>query len=122
MSSENLRRRSHIWIGVLGSLAMILAPTASPGNGGQPVVSAPFADGTVLVGFEPGTQADKRQAIAGSVDATDAKTVGAGTHVLHVPKGEVLTKIAALKANPNIRYAEPDYILKADGNSSASPF
>jgi subtilisin family serine protease len=117
MSSESLRTRSHIWIGVLASLAMILAPTANPGTQGSSVGSAPFVDGTVLVGFEPGTQSETRKAAVVSADATDVKTIGVGTHVLHVPKGQVLTKIAALKANPNIRYAEPDYILRADGSS-----
>jgi serine protease len=119
MSSENLRRRSHIWIGVLGSLAMILAPTASPGTVGQSAGAAPFADGTVLVAFEPGTQADKRKAIVASASATDVKTIGVGAHVLHVPKGQELAKIAVLKANPNVRYAEPDYILHAEGSASA---
>lgn len=40
--------------------------------------------------------------------------MGAGTHVLRVPAGKVSEKIALLKVNPRVRYAEPDYVVQAD--------
>ena len=120
MSFQSLRTRSSIWLGAIVCLTLFVAPTASPATA-HSLSTEPFVDGTVLVGFQPGTRADKRHAVAASVGATEVDRVGAGTHVLRVPKGQVLDKITALKANPNIRYAEPDYILRADAGGSWTP-
>jgi subtilisin family serine protease len=79
-----------------------------------PAPNEPFADDTVLVGFTAGTSASEKQSVERAVGATDVATIGAGAHVLHVPKGQVEAKIAALKAHPNVRYAEPDYVVHAD--------
>jgi serine protease len=113
--SSSLRKRSNVWLSAIACLTVVLAPAASPA---QPVIAKPFIDGTVLVGFQPGTPADERHAIVASVGATDVRTVGAETHVLHVRQGQMPLKIAALEANPNVRYAEPDYILQADASPS----
>jgi subtilisin family serine protease len=93
------------------------ASTAAHSATGASINAHRFVDGTVLLGFQPGTSAQEKRATVGSVDAIDAKAIGDGTHVLHVPRGKVLDKIDALKANPNVRYAEPDYVVHADGSS-----
>jgi len=48
------------------------------------------------------------------VGATEQRVIGAGTHVLGVPAHTVQKKIALLKAQPQVRYAEPNYIVSAD--------
>ena len=83
------------------------APAASPST-------EPFVDDAVLVGFESGTAIADQRAIEASVGATESRVIGAGTHVVHVPEGTVVEKIAQLKAHSKVRYAEPDYIVRAD--------
>jgi hypothetical protein len=68
----------------------------------------------VLVGFEPATSASEKRGIEDAAGATEAAVIGAGTHVLHVPKGQVEAAIGRLRSHGNVRYAEPDYILHAD--------
>ncbi len=90
-------------------------PTASSMTGMNGASSsAPFRDGIVLVGFRGGTTAAQRTAIERRVGATEQRVIGAGTHVLRVSTGRVLTTIARLKTNPYVRYAEPDYLVRAD--------
>jgi subtilisin family serine protease len=76
--------------------------------------AAPFKDGTVLVGFQAGTDAAQARAIVASVGAIERDVIGAGTHVLTVPDGKVQATIDALQRNPNVRYAEPDYLVQAE--------
>ncbi len=51
--------------------------------------SAPFRDGMVLVGFEPGVSPGGMADAAAEVGAVDVGTIGAGTHVLRVGAGRV---------------------------------
>ncbi len=91
-------------------LGALLAPaTAAPATLG----SAPYADGTVLVGFASGASAEQVAGAVASVQAADAATIGAGTHVLKLPAGKVLPAIAALRRQPAVRYAEPDSLVHA---------
>lgn len=92
-----------------------------PGAGGQspapqpaPAPAGSFGDSTVLVGFEAGTTADEQRAIVAGAGAAEERVIGAGTHVLRVPKGQVAAKIALLKKHSKVRYAEPDYTVQAD--------
>ncbi len=73
--------------------------------------SSSFVDETALVGFAPGTSPEQAAAVARSVGATHARVFGAGTHELKVSNGRVASTIAALKRNPAVRYAEPDYLV-----------
>src|SRR6266567_4021722 len=77
---------------------------ATPG----PATSEPFDDETVLAGFAVGTSLAEIRSIAGAVGASHVDSIGAGTQVLRVPKGQVLTTIAALK------------FLNANGSGSTS--
>ena len=73
--------------------------------------SAPFRDGMVLVGFEPGVSPGGMAVAVRAAGAVDVATIGAGTHVLRVGAGRVTEIINALRRNPNVRYAEPDYFV-----------
>jgi subtilisin family serine protease len=73
-----------------------------------------FAPRRVLAGFELGVTPAEQAAIIRSVGATELRTIGAGTHVLTVPAGAEQRTADALRANPEMRYAELDYIVQGD--------
>jgi len=76
--------------------------------------SAPKSrEGVVLVGFRPGTGASRRSAIEAAAGAKHLRTIGAGTHVLHVARGRVEQRIAQLRRYREVRCAEPDYVVHA---------
>lgn len=106
------------WIGA-GAAAGVLLFGFAPASASVPadvttVSPPPFEDGTVLVGFQPGTSLERKKAIETAAGASEVRTIGVGTHVLHVAKGRVLSAIAALKSHREVRYAEPNYIVYAD--------
>jgi subtilisin family serine protease len=94
-----------------GSVPAALARDSvdEPGNG-----TSAYIDGKVLVGFTDGTTAADAQSVIRSVGAAETAVIGAGTHVLRVPTGQVEETIARLRTHPHVRYAEPDYIVHAD--------
>ena len=117
----------------LAVLLPLLLPLASPplgipaANASGPVSKlaaplAPYVPGTVLVGFRHGaTRADRAAArnLVGAVAAsplsplaTDAErwTLGGAT--------TVAASIEALRRNPLVRYAEPDYLIEKDAVSN----
>src|SRR5437660_9933949 len=73
--------------------------------------SAPFRDGMVLVGFEPGVSPGGMAVAVRAAGAVDVATLGAGTRVLGVGAGRVTEIINALRRNANVRYADPDYFV-----------
>jgi serine protease len=87
---------------------------AAPSAGRASASSQSVADDTVLVGFQPGTSASEQATITRAARAIDLRTIGAGTHVLSVETGHVTEKIAFLKTQRGVRYAEPDYVVRAD--------
>ncbi len=90
----------------------------------QPNVPA-FADGTVLVGFHEGVSDADVVATLQRVGAARARVigaVGAPTHVARVPPGLVLATIQALQALPQVRYAEPNYIVQAIATPTDASF
>ena len=94
-----------------GSVPAALARDSvdEPGNG-----TSAYIDGKVLVGFTDGTTAADAQSVIRSVGAAETAVIGAGTHVLRVPTGQVEETIARLRTHTHVRYAEPDYIVQAD--------
>jgi len=112
--SSTIKRRLR-WFAFVATL--LSAPAASSMQPNAQEVQ-PFQDGTVLVGFQHGTGADTEAAIVRGAGASEERVIGAGTHVLRVPVGKVAEKIALLNAQPQVRYAEPDYIVHADAAPS----
>ena len=70
-----------------------------------------YQDGNVLIGFRH-TRVDERHAIEARAGASEVETLGAGSYLLHVSPGHVLHAVAALRAQPGVRYAEPDYLMQ----------
>ncbi|MDF2630386.1 MAG: alkaline proteinase [Symbiobacteriaceae bacterium] len=118
-------KRFAIWLMVYSLLLVAFAPAAlaAPAKGAEPVRSgrgAPAAAGEFIVKFKPGTtQAQKTQA-ARKDGGSLVRRIGAlGLDVLSVPalKSRPNPQAAervlnGLKQNPNVLYAEPNYIYR----------
>jgi thermitase len=73
--------------------------------------SMEFTPDQVLVSFHPGTPGHAVAAAHANVGGTVQKVIdGLGVYVVGVPSGTVLDKVAAYKNNPNVKYAQPNYI------------
>ena len=107
---------SHLEIRLLG-LAVFLA-LCSPASASAPQPHSlrvpDFAPDHVLVGFDPGTPRTVERSLEASIGARDQTVVGAGTHLLQVAPGRVLSTVEALRQHADVRYAEPDWVLSAD--------
>ena len=87
----------------------------TPATAQQAPTPPPFRDGTVLVGFKAGIPESSGQAAVSAVGAVVSKQLEPGIHVLAVRAGTVLAAVQALRARPEVLYAEPDYLQHADG-------
>ncbi|NIU77248.1 MAG: hypothetical protein GWN71_27960, partial [Gammaproteobacteria bacterium] len=67
----------------------------------------PFVEGRVLVRFRPGAN---EAGAAASAGARVERSLVLGIRVLSVPAGRELAVVRALSNNPNVEFAEPDYI------------
>ena len=91
---------------------------------------ANFVPGEVLVQYRPGvtlvSQVQARGSVgaaanaAEAIDATTMRAAGLGKlELIHLPvNGSVETSIQALRANPNVAYAEPNWIYTTDAVSN----
>ncbi|HRT06419.1 MAG TPA: S8 family serine peptidase, partial [Kiritimatiellia bacterium] len=70
----------------------------------------------VLVRFKAGAPATAPETVAGALGMTVQRSFKiAPIHRLQLAAGDnIATKLAALRADPNVLYAEPDYVLRAD--------
>ncbi len=108
----SLLRRS-LLITVLVTAATVL-PTSAQEPPRQPPRAGGFAAGRILVKFKPGVGGLSAQraltaqslTVTGDVPSLDVLKVS-------VKPGQELAEIAALRSNPNVLYAEPDYIALA---------
>jgi thermitase len=124
-ATESARHRGVISGGALLltiALAAALADTqATPGatrnTGVRSAHAGSFVSGTVLVAFRRGTSRGAARRIVQRVGATDAMLIGVGVNVLRFHQTSVSTAIAELRRQREVRYAEPDYVLRA----SAAP-
>ncbi len=82
----------------------------------------PTVPGVVLVGYKPGTPTRTRAAARRFVHATSARSlspIAGGAEKLTLPSVvSADAAISALRSNPDVRYAEPDYILRTDASSN----
>lgn len=84
-----------------------------------------FSPDQVLVAFSPGTPSADIRELHQRVGGKVIKTITAiGLDVVKVPAGTVLDKIKLYQRNPNVSYAEPNYlrplIMPIEGQFSAS--
>ena len=88
---------------------MVLIASAS-GWSATPTPPA-FVEDQLLVAFHPNTPASQIAAAHQRAGARVQRTISAiGVQVLTVPTGNVPGLLQAYRANPNVRYAEPNYL------------
>ena len=89
---------------------------ASADGASQAALGAPHAEHSVLVGFTPGTPAAERanaRRVAGAVNSEPLSPLAADAEKLQLGPGvSVEQAITNLLRNPNVQYAEPDYVLQ----------
>ena len=90
---------------------LILAVIVIPVFAAKSPTPPPFVSDQVLVAFKPGTPAAEVSAAHNRVNGQVLRMISAiGVQVVSVPAGTVLEKIQLYRRNPNIRYAEPNYL------------
>ena len=68
----------------------------------------------ILIKFKPGISPDVQNTIHQAQGArVKSKIHQMGVQVLRIPAGQVLEKVAAYQKNPNVEYAEPNFIAYA---------
>ena len=96
------------------SLSGTTAFGGSGASASEPAGPNDYATGQILVKFNPGTSADN---IAGVLachgDAIIGTIAGLDVDVVQVPVGQERARIADYQRESSVKYAEPDYILKA---------
>ncbi len=130
-----LGRVAASWLLIAGLLApSVLAGVASDGGQGAGAAGAnpganpgadlarPHVDGVVLVGYtDTATESDRAAAreSAGAASAQALSRLSTRAEKLSLaPGASVERAIAALKSNPKVRYAEPDYIVTREVTSN----
>ncbi len=107
-------RKTAFWL-ILALLVASSLAWSAPAAGPQPGTAA-FAPDQVLVKFKPGTpasdQALAHRQIGGQLKA---EITALGVQVIGVQAGTVEAWVAAYGRNPNVEYAEPNYIAYAIG-------
>jgi len=74
-----------------------------------------FVDGRVLVGFHDGVSLAARRRIERAISTSTPRQITPALDLLPISSGHVLAAIRALKAQPEVRYAEPDYVARSSG-------
>jgi thermitase len=102
-------------------VAILLIPTfpsivfAAPQFGSTPVPD--FLSQQILVKFQPGTTLPEAAQIHRQLGGQVKQTIpDIGVQVVTVPRGQAMAKAKAYSANPNVAYAEPDFVAEAMGN------
>jgi thermitase len=109
-----------LFVIVFASLAIYIVYTsmASDGEtqGPELKIAGEYAPDRILVRFKPGTRGEKEREVANRNGLEQIDEIPQiETKVLKIKdKGNVAAKIRALSKNPNIIYAEPDYIVKSE--------
>lgn len=91
--------------------APTLAPATQLPTPTAPQSRAAYAPGHLLLGFAPGADQD---GIAAAAGVSGLRTLGPGVSLGIVPEGLELTVAQALSRNPNVLFAEPDYVRVFD--------
>jgi subtilisin family serine protease len=102
--------------GAVRSASSGYVPAARPARVMAPAVpnaSAPVAPGRVVVKLRSeGTARDDSGLLAGTGGSYDRPLLHERTHLIAVPAGQERAVAAALAANPQVEWAEPDYLAK----------
>jgi serine protease len=96
------------------------APAATQLGAGAPTIAgAPYAPGTVVVGYRSTAKLALVHTVANSMGLRSEGAVGPGEQVLVLPPGETVSgAITRLRQTPGIAYAVPDYLASIAGSST----
>ncbi len=106
------------------AIAATSAGTVAPALQSNPAPVAPptaYAPDHVIVAFDAGVSATARARVRAQVDTRSHKALSSratDTEVLTIGATDVPTAVATLKKNPNVRFAEPDWIVTASAESN----
>src|SRR6185437_5922159 len=86
--------------------------------------SSKFVPGEVLVRFRPGTSGSERASARANENATEIRELLVPrVHLLKLEAGRSVTAAAAaFERNPNVEYAEPNFIDHLDNTPNDSSF
>jgi len=112
--------KSH-WLSFLATVLTLVLVVFSPGPASSAPSSAPVAlpapevrPGVVLVKFKSGVAAAVVQKVKERELMAEVERVeGLDVRVMSVPSGREIEKAEALRQDPDVLYAEPDYIMHA---------
>ena len=108
---------------LVGAVGLLLAVAGSPlpAIAAVPTFDHPYRSGVVLVGFRhatPQAERDRVLAAAGVARVEQLSPLAPDARIAHLGGGTgVPQAIAALLRNPDVRYAEPDYVVSAIATS-----
>ena len=125
--SEGARgsRTARLVAALLLALAVVGPATARPGNEASPGRQRPAVPSELLVGFRAGVGAAEQRALLRSLDATAERRFGRIRSSLATARpGALQATLDGLRADPRVRYAEPNYPLHAvdHGTTPSDPF
>ena len=100
---------------VVISLVWAVAVASALAGGRRNDAPAAYRDRVVLMAFVDGVPDARQRAILAGVHAVETERIGVGVRVLRVRRGRVLQATRRLKAHPEVRYAEPDFVHEVDG-------
>jgi thermitase len=108
-------------VALVAAAAVPVSAQAPPHQ--PPPTAGGFAAGHILVKFKPGVSRPSVQralaaqslTVAGAVPSLDVLKVS-------VKPGQELAEVAALRGDPNVLYAEPDYIARAQPTTPNDPY
>lgn len=128
MTSHLIRRVPSASVLLLSVAAafVLVAPvsTQSPGRVRTRAIhqGREVAAGEVLVKFRDGNSINARATAEQRVDADESRPVGGtGLRRLHSRRLSVAAMLDQLRADPNVEYAEPNYVLTAHGTEITPP-
>ena len=103
-----------------GAATPSFAATSESGSG--VTITAPYVEGHIIVGFTPGTPAaDQAKALAsaGAASSEQLSPLAANDRLVKLGSGRSVGQaLTALRSNPNVRYADPDYIVTTQATSN----
>jgi subtilisin family serine protease len=97
---------------IASSVALWLLPIAGGAQDRTPI-GGDYVAGELLVGFVAGASSEDEDSAVRSVGAFKATAVTASLRKLQLGKGRESAVISALRKNPKVRFAEPNYIVHA---------
>ncbi len=102
-------------VGLIAGLIFSIFIFRLPLNAAEPDNQPKYAADRILVRFKPGLQISAAQSFHFQQGASIINEFNhLNLQVVRVPEGEVRKQIEAYRNNPDVIYAEPDYILSAD--------